>query len=193
MAKKFPLLCVIFITATTAHSQIVKRDSIYNRTKSQWTLNTGIANFGIGKEVRLSPKTTIIFDAGIGWNRLVYKYNSSYNIDLGFPALYASINPRFYYNMNRRANLGKNISNNAANYFGLLLRASTYPIGQNYGPDLGIGATSAEIHWGMQRNLGKGWLFDFRTGIGVTQNSGYGLHLYPAFNIRFAKTIFRRK
>ncbi len=193
MTKKIPFLLVLIIAAGTAHSQVGKKDSIYNRTKSQWTLNVGIANFGIGKEVKLSPKTTIIFDAGVGWNRSVYKLNNSYRVDLGFPALYASVNPRFYYNINKRAKLGKNITNNAANYFGLQLRASTFPLTGDYGPDINIGAKSAEIHWGMQRNIGRGWLFDIKAGVGVNHSGALGTYLYPAFNVRFAKTIFGKK
>ncbi len=188
--KSFSLFVLLFIS-TYSFSQVTKPNPA--NTKSQWSLNTGLTNFGLGYEASMSRKTTIIFDAGIGWTRLIYKYQDSYSIDISFPAVYVSINPRLYYNLDKRVKKGKSISNNAANYIGLLLKATTYPIGQNYGPDVLIGSSSIDLHWGIQRNLGKSWLIDIKTGIGANHNSGYGTNLYPALNIRFAKIIFRNK
>jgi hypothetical protein len=193
MQKK--ILLALFLCGTFhSYSQKLIPDSAFiSKLRSQWTFNTGVGNFGIGREFRVSNKWTLTTELGLGWNKIVYKTPTKYHIDLGFPAAYAAINARFYYNINKRASAGKNTINNSANYFGAQLRISTYPIGQNYGPDLLIGAKSFDIHWGIQRSLGKGWLFDTNIGVGAVHNSGTGLHLYPAFNIRFAKIIFARR
>lgn len=78
-----------------------------------------------------------------------------------------ALEPRFYYNLNKRSRNGKNISKNSGNYFSL--RSAYYPdsftIGNDgryhFVPELNIVPT-----WGMKRNLGDHFNYELGGGIG---------------------------
>jgi hypothetical protein len=78
-----------------------------------------------------------------------------------------SLEPRYYYNLNRRTKKGKSILHNSANYFS---------IKTNYNPDLFVISNYNNLRvnehitivpkWGLRRNIGKKFDYEFSAGIG---------------------------
>lgn len=157
-------------------------------------------------ETPISQKSTFEFTAGLDAS-LIFAYSNSYvkinqdrieekerrfqlyltpNIGLAY---------KYYYNMNKRAEEGKNVNNNAGNYIGLRLinglegwttekvKTETYTMeSQGFSKNY-IGFASAV--WGMNRNLGKNFLFNFEVGPGIVfgedRESEFSLRLNTGF------------
>lgn len=80
-----------------------------------------------------------------------------------------SIEPRYYYNLERRVKKGKNITTNSANYFSLKT---------NYNPDFFVISNYDNVKvnshitvvpkWGLRRSIGSNFDFEISTGLGYT-------------------------
>ena len=125
----------------------------------------GITLFGY-HEMRLSNSFSLRVEAGLAadlWYHRSFFYESSGFIL--YPAL--QIQPRFYYNLNRRSERGRNISNNAADFLtintvvipGWLIASSEENVSQ-------IGSISFVPTWGMRRNIGRSFEYELGAGIG---------------------------
>lgn len=90
-----------------------------------------------------------------------------YDNKSGF-ALYPlfSLTPKYYYNLNRRVEKGKNIKNNAANYLAFQVRYLPGLVISNH-DDMGL---SNQIHfiptYGLRRNFLKNFNYEFKVGLG---------------------------
>jgi hypothetical protein len=77
-----------------------------------------------------------------------------------------TVEPRWYYNIKKRASEGTNIENNAANFFTIKLnhRSDIFEINPNRlsGSENSI---SLIPKWGIRRNLGK--YFNYEAGVGI--------------------------
>lgn len=79
--------------------------------------------------------------------------------------LYVELSPRYYYNFDERLEDGKTIKKYSANYLSFVsvaylnkvLSSTEDPNRYVFGPA-----------WGLQRNLGKGWYFNFEAGPGIS-------------------------
>lgn len=77
-----------------------------------------------------------------------------------------NLEPRWYYNLEKRAKRGKNISNNSANFLTIKtgLRSNIFEILHDRGKSA-ENSISFVPKWGIRRNLGK--YFNYEAGIGV--------------------------
>ena len=84
------------------------------------------------------------------------------------------IEPRLYYNLDKRAEKGKDISHNSGNFFGIAL---------NYRPDVvlfsnsnlgAIESFSIVPKWGIRRNIGKNLHYEAGAGLGFRHETDYG-------------------
>jgi hypothetical protein len=75
-----------------------------------------------------------------------------------------SIEPRWYYNLNRRESQSKDISSNSGNFLSVKvsynLNSFVFPIDQ----DINISQISLLTNWGIRRNIGNN--FNFESGLG---------------------------
>lgn len=89
--------------------------------------------------------------------------------------LIPSINfqPKFYYNINKRAEKGKNIKNNGANYFSIQTRyiPNWFAI-SNYKNVKVISSISFIPTYGLRRNFGKNFNYEFKVGLGYATTIG---------------------
>ncbi|MGN0020489.1 MAG: hypothetical protein ACI35Z_06825 [Sphingobacterium hotanense] len=157
-------------------------------------------------ETPVSRKSTFEFTAGLDAS-LVFEYSKSYvkinedrieekekrfqfyltpNIGLAY---------KFYYNLDKRVEAGKNVDNNAGNYFGLRLinglegwttekvKTDAYTMKRQGFSKNYIGFASAV--WGMNRNLGKNFVFNFEVGpgnvFGEDRESEFSIRLNTGF------------
>ncbi|UAB84507.1 hypothetical protein INR75_00240 [Zunongwangia sp. SCSIO 43204] len=135
--------------------------------KSLYGIQTGVLGIWGYNESRLADqfalRTEIGFDAGLWGGTL---YDNSVNFAL-IPVI--TFEPRWYYNIKKRANKKRRTWNNGANF--LSLETSFYP-------DLFVISNAKNVgvanqiyfipKWGIKRNIGKH--FGFEAGLGA----GYG-------------------
>lgn len=153
--------------------------------KSLTKLDLGFGGVGFSYEPRLSNKMTIDLSAGVGGGYSVSEDRVDYRWDLLQPSIYFIVNPKLYYNRQRRINKGKSVLNNSGNYFGLRIKYTTESIssGNYYARD----AALVNLHWGMQRAVGKKWIFNAHAGLGYAGDIGTGFGTpYPALDVKFA-------
>ena len=164
--------------------------------KTIFGFQTGFAGIWIQNETKLSNFLVLRSEIGIENDFAVGNHYE----DAGFilqPTI--NIEPRFYYNLNRRKLNGKSISKNSGNYFSLKA---------NYHPDwfvINLDENVQEIAdlsiiptWGIRRQIGNH--FTYETGIGVGYRIVYLKSKYadydsnrnqytPYFHIRIGYTF----
>lgn len=162
--------------------------------KSLFGVQTGLVGIWVYNELRLSNKIVLRSELGLDtW--AAAKEDSSISHVFLIPEI--TLEPRFYYNLNKRNGKGKNISKNSGNYFSL--RSAYYPdsfmIGNTDGitfvPELNIVPC-----WGMKRNLGNHFNYELGGGVGYrkdfekanvknTNNSDVAMHIHARIGYQF--------
>ena len=162
--KKIALLTILLLSIFSAKAQN------QNLEKNVLGLQVGLFGLDIYNESRLSENIALRSEVSFFpemWGGDLYEKTGFAVI----PAL--TIQPKYYYNIQKRAEKGKNIKNNSANYFGLQLR---------YLPDLFVISNSDyrvsnQIHviptFGIRRNFSKNFNYEFKTGVGYGSTFGY--------------------
>ena len=167
--KKSILLCVMLMVFTFAKGQDASVE------KSIFGIQIGL--FGIWGHNEFKMSNELAFRSEIGMEGGVW--GGTYYEGTGFlltPSL--AIEPRWYYNMNKRVSKEKRIDGNSANF--LSLRINYHPdwfVISNQDVDV-VSDISIIPSWGLRRNLGQH--FNFETGVGLgyiyyfAKNAGYG-------------------
>ncbi len=98
-----------------------------------------------------------------------------------------SLTPKFYYNLQKRKDLGKNISNNSGNYLALKVE---------YIPDWFVISNTKDIRvsetvsivptWGFRRNFTKKFNYEFKAGLGIGKilKKGYSTQVVPDLSFK---------
>lgn len=170
------ILLTGFLNAT--FGQKIKTDSVL---VSLAKIDIGLQGVGVSYEPKISNKLTADLCMGAGGGYSIDE--SDFNYDLSKAALYFSVTPKYFYNIQKRINHGKNTQLNSGNYFGLRLKYVTPVSGNN---DKIRNTVLTNIHWGIQRNVGGNWLLNFHLGIGYASDPKYGGIIYPSVEIKFA-------
>lgn len=144
--------------------------------KSMYRAEAGLIGFWVNNESRLAEKITL--HSEVGFNGLIFG-GAAYDDEVNFflqPSI--TITPRYYYNLARRSEKGKNVANNAANYLGFQFQFSpNEPLISNNN-NLGVYSSIALLpSWGFRRNLGSN--FTFETGVSL----GYAYYLKEDFGL----------
>jgi len=158
MKKKLLLLALLGLSKLT-NAQEAKVE------KSVFGIQTGVLGLWVHNESRLADKfvlrTELGFDAGI-WA------NSFYDQTGFLMAPVFVVEPKYYYNMAKRLEKGRSVSDNAANY--LSIKTSYHPdwfVVSNYDNINVISDISVIPSWGIRRNLGKHFNYELGLGLGV--------------------------
>lgn len=155
MKKIFSLLAVLIISYT-AKSQTGQVE------QSTFGIQTGFIGLWIHNESKLSDQITLRselgFDSGF--------WGGSFYDKAGFimtPQI--TLEPRWYYNLNKRTEQSKRIDFNSGNF--IALKTSYHPdwfVISNYDDINVISAVSVIPTWGIRRNLGNH--FNYEAGLG---------------------------
>ncbi|WP_189604930.1 hypothetical protein [Salinimicrobium marinum] len=153
------LLLLVFLLSFSISAQ-------HNPGKTQNQFSVSFLLPGLEYETVLSDKTTIDFRVGTGFTFAMGKsIGTQFGIYPNFHTQY-----RYYYNFEKRADKGKNTSNNSGNYFALNggLYGGKPLIGEieynmNYGAEIGP-------VWGIQRVYKSGFKLDLHLGLGYSFN-----------------------
>jgi hypothetical protein len=139
---------------------------------------------GIGPtyESRLFNEITLDISAGVGGGYDITE--GSLVLDYLKPAFYFSLTPKYFYNRQTRADKGKETRFNSGNYIGTRLK---YAAPNHRNSDFTRNSILANLHWGIQRAIGRHWTFNFHIGAGYARDIDNGVGtIYPAIDFKFS-------
>ena len=130
---------------------------------SVFGIQTGIAGLWVHGEFKLTNKFALRAELGLDLGIWENNYTNETGIGL-IPVI--TLEPRFYYNLNKRLNKGKRIDGNSGNFIALKT---------SYNSDLFFIASNEDLNletdfmiiptWGIRRSLGKH--FNYEAGFGL--------------------------
>lgn len=146
-------------------------------------VKVGFVGVWVHYEKALNDKVTI--DSQIGFVGGVFQGRGDSDLDFAFTSI-ISLEPRYYYNFERRNGLGKETKNNSANYFSL---------DASYIPNLFTSSNNSSISvaesfvlgpkYGLRRSISDLLTFEFAFGIGYQwTKDGFDNGLVPLLDLR---------
>lgn len=132
--------------------------------KSLINIQTGLFGAWAGYERGLSNTITIKAEAGIDAG-FYYSFITDKTVFMAGPSV--NIEPRWYYNIKKRTDKGRNTSNNGGNFVGLSLKylPDWFTISNN--ENLNIADQLLIVpKWSIRRNIGNSH-FNYEAGIGL--------------------------
>lgn len=158
--KKLFFLTIIF-TNTFLFSQSTKH------TTDVFSFKLGLIGSWVGYEKSLGNDFTI--ESEIGYLGGFYKRNNK-----SFKYIFTSeisVEPRYYYNFNRRIEKNKNITKNAANFVGFDINFVPDFLTSTNGDSVTIDESINLLpKWGLKRQLSDKIGFEFALGLGYSIN-----------------------
>lgn len=155
----------------------------------------GLQGFGFGYEHPLSSAFLADFNVGIGGGINVDNTREvSYAYWPG-PSIQANSSVRWYYNLIKRSNGGKNMTNNAGNFFAFKTKFSSRgvfePIPEetiNYDDITFLNdALITEVHWGLQRSLSNRLFVNGHIGFGYIRDFANSMGTFsPTIGVKFS-------
>jgi len=140
--------------------------------KSMFYVQIGGVGGWVGHEARLAAKWTLRTEVGLDLFGNTYEQENGNDVTKYSMAPTLNIEPRWYYNIEKRAKKGKVTANNCANFFGLSFK---------YAPDTFVLASDDRSNvpnqlivaprWAIRRHIGK--------------NFNYELGAYAGYNFVF--------
>ncbi|KGO89581.1 hypothetical protein [Flavobacterium suncheonense] len=142
-----------------------KEKSTAGVSNSIFGVQAGFLGAWAYNELKLTDKIVLKSELGLQTYTLKTK-----NPDKTFTFLTPEIvlEPRFYYNIQKRADKGKDVSHNSGNF--ISLRSSYFPDSFTVGEKIADNAFIPELHivptWGMKRNLSDHFNYELGAGLG---------------------------
>lgn len=169
MKKTYFLILALFLILTN-ESKAQNDGSV---EKSVYGIQTGFLGIWGYHEARLT--NTIALRSEIGFDAAMFGSNQSYSGSNVGVILYPSLTlaPRFYYNLKKRAQKEKNISNNSGNFiaFKINYRPSWFTL-SNIDANNEVDNIAFIPKWAIKRTILKHLTFE--AGIGI----GYRMYFY---------------
>lgn len=142
--------------------------------KSVFGVQTGLVGLWVHNEVKLSNSIALRSELGV---ELGYYDNNITNTSGILIAPSIAIEPRWYYNLNKRQNKSKRIDGNSGNFIALKT---------TYHPDLLLYSSNDNVTlasdlsivptWGIRRNIGNHFNYEAAFGVGY-------LHIFKEQNV----------
>lgn len=150
-------------------------------------LNLGLHGLEVSYELPLSTEFVWENSLGIGMGMEASFGSASYTLYFDRPVPFVRSQLKWIYNRNRREAKGRSVFMNSGNFVGFQTK---YSFGNSNLFDLNQ-AILAEIQWGIQRNLGKRFIFSLHLGIGALGDFDNSQGVFtPTFGLRFGYRIF---
>ena len=157
--KKIIVLTFLGITLFSNAQEKQKLKDLFNA-------EAGLIGVWINYEKTLNDKFTL--NTELGYAGGVLKGTDNRSIDYIFTTIF-SLEPRYYYNFNKRLEKSKNVTNNAANYFTTEFYYVPNWLTKSNRLDASVEPNFGIIpKWGVRRNLVQNLNFDFAIGIGYS-------------------------
>jgi hypothetical protein len=141
--------------------------------KKLFGVQLGIINTSFQYEARLARTIALRSEIGLELGFTTTNYNNPAIKDETSTILvpYISLEPRWYYNIDKRAKLGRNIKSNSANYFSLKTsyQSNKTPIFNSGTTDV-VSAIYVIPKFGIRRAFAKHFNYEFSFGVGYQNN-----------------------
>jgi hypothetical protein len=125
-------------------------------------------------------------ESGLGAGYNIGDHSYHYSWVLNDPAFYASVKGKFFYNRENRAEKGKGVFMNSGNFVGLRVKYASPGLLFNNN----FNTLLTNVHWGVQRQIAKHWMYSFYVGLGYAYDINYSVGtIYPAFDIKFSYVL----
>ena len=166
--RNYVVLCFVLLSflAKAQETQDVEKVSV---NKNLYGFQLGIVNADFYFETKLQRKIALRAEAGLELVSATREYDDSMIEDetTSIISPYLTLEPRWYYGLDRRARLGKNIKNNSSNY--ISLRTSyffTHAALTNSG-NFDVNPTLWIVpKFGIRRVFAKHFNYEFSGGVG---------------------------
>lgn len=160
--KKYTLfLLLIFGGSMLAQEQVASVE------KSVFNIQAGFVGVWLNHELRLHPKMALRTEAGL---EPMWSVNAG---TLWHPNL--RLEPRYYYNLNKREARGYTTANNSGNFFAVAV---------NYRPDAVVFSNNKDLRaiesfsivpkWGIRRTFAQNFNYEAGLGLGFRHETNYG-------------------
>ncbi|WP_299669005.1 hypothetical protein [uncultured Polaribacter sp.] len=141
--------------------------------RSVFSVQIGTVGVWLNNEIKMLDNLSLRTEVGL--------YTEIVEGNGFFMAPEITLEPRWYYNLGKRNKKGRNIANNAANFFTIKTsyRSNIFEILH----DRGKGAENSISFipkWGIRRNLGK--YFNYEAGIGIGYLTFFDQKYFTAFD-----------
>lgn len=156
-------------------------------------LDLGLQGVGLQYEAKVSNSFTAEVASGISGGYIIDRASLTYHFDFFQPSFYFSLTPKYFYNRTRRFLRNRSLTLNSGNYFGFRIRYVTPGAG---GESLTENSLLTNLHWGIQRSIGKSWTVNVHGGVGYAQQVGSTFNSgtwYPALDLRFAYIFLKKE
>lgn len=166
--KMKKLFFALFLLAQVAQSQEQDTASV---EKSIFGIQTGFFGAWVHNESKLSNEISLRSEIGLDAGFVI---NGSYSGFIFVPSL--RVEPRWYYNLDKRSAKGKNIKNNSGNFISL---TTTYNPDWFMIPEKKnlnfISSVSVIPKWAIKRTYGNHFTFETGAGVGyIFYTEDYG-------------------
>lgn len=167
------IAAALVISALTVHSQENEKPTV---EKNMFAVNVGIVSVGFQYEGRLARKWALHAETGISLNPYTVEYfssDSSIKKETEYLSVpYFSIEPRYYYGLDRRQRHGRNTKNNSSNYISLksmymATEAALTNSNERFEPASALLITPS---YGIRRSFAKTFFYEFCFGVGLQHN-----------------------
>ncbi len=150
--------------------------------KSVFGIQTGVLGLWVHNELKLSNQIVLRSEIGIAVVGLWLDGNGKENYQTSLPVL--ALEPRWYYNLNKRLNQGKRIDGNSGNY--ISLRGSYYSYDNSDTDRHNLNQPFLAATWGIRRNIGNHFNYEAGVGggLGYGNDNGRRIGLTPYLNLK---------
>lgn len=186
MIRKYLILLVLTFEVIFGYGQNLTSNNVTKQSR----IDIGFEGIGLAFEPTILPFVNIDFTVGIGGYYDISESNFDYYLNPKKPALFVSINPKYFYNRNRRALKGRNTNLNSGSYFGVKAKYASESISSDVFSERVL---LYNIHWGIQRQIGKNILLNAYAGLGYGHeaDSKFGTP-YPVLGMKLSYVLFEK-
>ncbi|WP_299311694.1 hypothetical protein [uncultured Aquimarina sp.] len=181
--SKMTKIVFIFLLVMNSYfgfSQNVQEASV---EKSIFGAQIGIMGVWVHNELKISNQVALRSEIGIAIVGLWTDGNGT-EVGNGYSLPIVALEPRWYYNLQKRSSQGKRIDGNSGNY--VSLRGSYFFYDDS---DIDRNLSNhpfSAITWGIRRNIGNHFNYEVGVGggLGFGNSTGRNIGLTPYFNLK---------
>lgn len=179
----------ISIIASLVLSLSIQAQEVTNaETESTQTIEFGFpGGFTYTYEHAFAKKMTIIGRGGltgaIGYQSINFNGEKEHYWQYSIHP-YIECEPRYYYNLQKRAKKGKKTINNTGSFWALRTGYVFNPI-VKHNVESGSGLYMVPC-WGLRRSWGKHWVFEFEAGLALGWNNFNSSRVSPHLGVNFS-------
>ncbi|MDO6801124.1 hypothetical protein Q4595_01555 [Wenyingzhuangia sp. 1_MG-2023] len=151
-------LTVVALVSLTVNAQVEKVSVV----KNLYNIQTGFGLW-VNNETKLTQEVALRSELGLSG---AYQKRSGESVLAFVPGV--SVEPRWYFNLKKRYQEGKDVAFNCANYWSVkaFYVSDAFIIATN-NAELERNNLNVTVNWGLKRNLNANWHYELGVGLGA--------------------------